>query len=127
MRTHMIGFANATKDSHNPEQLLCWAQHQCYIALANALNGAYSLGLGACPMTAFNPPEFSRMLKLPASSGPHRARGAWVSSRRAWAQEALSALRHAYLSVGSVGDRGGGRSARRPGRLPEPMLDWFTV
>jgi nitroreductase len=41
-----------------------------FIALGNAVNGAYSLGLGACPMTAFDPAEVSRLLELPATVVP---------------------------------------------------------
>jgi nitroreductase/dihydropteridine reductase len=70
IRAHVIELANATKDRLTPEQLLAWAQHQVFIALGNALNGAHSLGLGAGPMTAFNPPDFSRILNLPAHLVP---------------------------------------------------------
>jgi len=34
-----------------PEQRLRWSQEQVYIALGNAVNGAYSLGLGTLPDT----------------------------------------------------------------------------
>jgi nitroreductase/dihydropteridine reductase len=69
MRAYVIKLANAMNEL-GPEQLLSWAQHQVYIALGNALNGAQSLELGAGTMTAFNPPEFSRILKLPAHLVP---------------------------------------------------------
>jgi nitroreductase / dihydropteridine reductase len=69
MRAYVIKLANAMNEL-SPEQLLSWAQHQVYIALGNALNGAQSLGLGAGPMTAFNPPDFSRILELPAHLVP---------------------------------------------------------
>lgn len=69
MRAYVIKLANAMNEL-SPELLLSWAQHQVYIALGNALNGAQSLGLGAGAMTAFNPPDFSRVLKLPAHLVP---------------------------------------------------------
>ena len=53
-----------------PAQRLAWSKEQVYIALGNCLNGAYSLGLGACPMTAFQPPEFAKILGLPENLVP---------------------------------------------------------
>lgn len=70
MRAHVIALANDTNERLSPEQLLCWAQRQVFIALGNALNGAHSLGLGAGAMTAFNPADFSRILQLPAHLVP---------------------------------------------------------
>ena len=70
MRTYMVGMAKQRATTSTPEQLLHWTQCQVYIALGNAVNGAYSLGLGACPMTAFQPPEFARILGLPATLLP---------------------------------------------------------
>ena len=61
--------ANVANDM-TPEQRLQWSKEQVYIALGNALNGAYSLGLGACPMTAFQAPEFARILGLPDNLVP---------------------------------------------------------
>ncbi len=70
MRTAMVGLSRDVTASFSPEQLLHWSQCQVHIALGNAVNGAYSLGLGSCPMTAFKPPEFSRILGLPANLTP---------------------------------------------------------
>ncbi len=53
-----------------PERKLQWSQEQVYIALGNAVNGAYSLGLGACPMTAFKPDEVAAILDLPPTIVP---------------------------------------------------------
>ena len=64
MREGMIGFATDISNDMSPEQQLKWSQEQVYIALGNALNGAYALGLGACPMTAFRAAEYSRILEL---------------------------------------------------------------
>ena len=50
------------------------------IALGNAINGAYSLGLGACPMTNFKPPEFARILGLPANLAPTVLVSLWYAS-----------------------------------------------
>jgi nitroreductase/dihydropteridine reductase len=70
MREATIGFATDITSKMTPEQKLTWSQNQVHIALGNALNGAYSLGLGACPMTAFQPDEFARILGLPANIVP---------------------------------------------------------
>ncbi|MBN1629549.1 MAG: nitroreductase family protein [Thermoleophilia bacterium] len=53
-----------------PEQQLQWSREQVFIALGNAVNGAYSLGLGACPMTVFQADEFARILELPPTVAP---------------------------------------------------------
>jgi nitroreductase/dihydropteridine reductase len=70
MRLGMIGFATDISNEMSPKQQLKWSQEQVYIALGNALNGAYALGLGACPMTAFQPAEYSRILELPDTIVP---------------------------------------------------------
>ena len=57
-------------NSMTPEQRLHWSREQVFIALGNAVNGAYSLGLGACPMTAFQADEFARILELPPTVVP---------------------------------------------------------
>jgi nitroreductase/dihydropteridine reductase len=70
MRAFVIGMATDIAGRMTPEQQLQWSKEQVYIALGNALNGAYSLGLGACPMTAFDPAEYSRILSLPQTVVP---------------------------------------------------------
>jgi nitroreductase / dihydropteridine reductase len=47
------------------EQILHWAQCNVYLALANALNGAKSLGLDSCPMTGFDPKQYAQILSVP--------------------------------------------------------------
>lgn len=64
MRAFVIGMARDVAGRMTPQEQLQWSKEQVYIALGNALNGAYSLGLGACPMTAFDPAEYSRILGL---------------------------------------------------------------
>jgi nitroreductase / dihydropteridine reductase len=49
---------------------LSWASCQVYAAMTNCVNGAFSLGLGSCPMTYFKPEEVSRVLDLPANVTP---------------------------------------------------------
>ena len=63
-------FATQVANGMTPEQKLRWSQEQVYIALGNAVNGAYSLGLGACPMTAFKADEVARILELPPTVVP---------------------------------------------------------
>jgi len=70
IRARTIDLATDVSQRMTPEQRLQWSQSQVHIALGNALNGAYSLGLGACPMTAFKPDEFARILELPANLVP---------------------------------------------------------
>lgn len=70
IRERLTGMATGLADRMTPEQRLQWSQNQVFIALGNAVNGAHSLGLGACPMTAFDPNEFARVLDLPATVVP---------------------------------------------------------
>lgn len=44
---------------------LGYARSQVYILLANIVNGAKALGLDSCPVTNFQPEEFSRILGIP--------------------------------------------------------------
>jgi nitroreductase len=69
-REAMMELAANVANGMAPEQRLQWSKEQVYIALGNCLNGAYSLGLGACPMTAFQPPEFAKILGLPENLVP---------------------------------------------------------
>ena len=70
MRQGTFQMVTNVSSGMTPEQRLRWSQDQVYIALGNAVNGAYSLGLGACPMTAFKPDEVARILELPATVVP---------------------------------------------------------
>jgi nitroreductase / dihydropteridine reductase len=69
-RAPMLEFAGNVANGMAPEQRLQWSKEQVYIALGNCLNGAYFLGLGACPMTAFQPAEFAKILGLPDTLVP---------------------------------------------------------
>jgi len=57
-------------ETKSEQERLAWAQCQVYLCLGNALNGAVSLGLDACPMVGFEPKEYSRILGLPAHLTP---------------------------------------------------------
>jgi nitroreductase/dihydropteridine reductase len=70
MRERLVQMATNVSSGMTPEQRLQWSREQVFIALGNAVNGAYSLGLGACPMTAFDPAEVARLLELPATIVP---------------------------------------------------------
>lgn len=70
MRTESVGATRDKVANLDAEELLHWSQCQVFIALGNAINGAYSLGLGASPMTNFKPPEFARILGLPVNLTP---------------------------------------------------------
>ena len=69
-RLDLVGATRERVDGLDAEHLLQWSEYQVFIALGNAVNGAYALGLGACPMTNFKKPEFSTILGLPAHLSP---------------------------------------------------------
>ena len=56
--------------SMTPEQQMGFAREQIHIALANAVNGAKSLGLDSCPMGGFDPVAFADVLFLPEEYVP---------------------------------------------------------
>lgn len=70
MRIDLVGATRDRVASFDAEHLLQWSEYQVFIALGNAVNGAYELGLGACPMTNFKKPEFADILGLPANLSP---------------------------------------------------------
>ncbi len=70
MRGSLVELASNVSSGMSPEQKLQWSQNQVHIMLGNAVNGAYSLGLGSCPMTAFQPADFANILDLPANIVP---------------------------------------------------------
>jgi len=90
----IVGMATAVSDRMSPEQRLRWSQEQVYIALGNAVNGAHALGLGACPMTAFDPAAMARILELPPTLVPT----AMLSVGYA-ADEAKPKLRHPVSEI----------------------------
>ena len=47
-----------------PEAAHDWAARQCYIALGVFLSAAAMMGVDACPMEGFQPPEFDKVLGL---------------------------------------------------------------
>ena len=69
-RLDLVGATRERVASLDAEHRLQWSEYQVFIALGNAVNGAYALGLGACPMTNFKKPEFSTILGLPAHLSP---------------------------------------------------------
>jgi nitroreductase/dihydropteridine reductase len=56
--------------SMTPEQRLAFAREQVYLALANAVNGAKSLGIDSCPMGGFDPAAYAEILFLPEEYVP---------------------------------------------------------
>lgn len=70
MRSPLVEMAANVSSGMTPEQKLQWSQNQVHIMLGNAVNGAYSLGLASCPMTAFQADEVARILGLPANLVP---------------------------------------------------------
>jgi len=70
VRNMVIDLAHQFTDGMTPDQKLCWAQSQVFLALGNAVNGAKSLGFDSCPMGGFDPKEYTRILKIPAPLVP---------------------------------------------------------
>lgn len=68
--TGFIGMIRGFLKSLSPDARLPWAQRQTYIALANGLNGAKSLGFDSCPIEGFMPDQVSQILSLPKSLVP---------------------------------------------------------
>jgi len=93
-REGMVAFATKLTTGMTSEQRLAWSREQVHIALGNAVNGAYSLGLGACPMTAFDPAVLGRALGLPETLVPT----AIVSVGHA-AEEGALKLRHPVSDI----------------------------
>jgi nitroreductase len=65
VRNMVVGIAKEMTGKMSPEQKLCWAKSQVFLALGNAVNGAKSLGFDSCPMGGFDPAEYSRVLRIP--------------------------------------------------------------
>lgn len=65
-----IGMVNGTVQGLSGDARLAWAQRQTYLALANGINGAKSLGFDSCPMEGFDPAAFSEILGLPDTLVP---------------------------------------------------------
>ena len=66
LREMLVGVSKGMFGAMSSPQRVEWAKCQVFLALANALNGAKSLGLDSCPMTGFDPIECTRVLSLPA-------------------------------------------------------------
>jgi len=65
LSTKIAGMMKEYVDKMDRNRRLAFAREQVYIALANALNGAKSLGLDSCPMGGFDPAAYSDILFLP--------------------------------------------------------------
>ena len=70
IRKTAMNIAKGMTGAMSPEAKLGWAKCQVYLALETALYGAASLELASCPMTGFNPAEYTRILKLPENLVP---------------------------------------------------------
>ena len=64
------GFASGMLAGMTPDQRLRFAETNVYLALANAINGAKALGFDSCPMGAFDPVAYARILGLPVHLVP---------------------------------------------------------
>ncbi len=65
----VMGIAAEMAQEPEPE-LRAWITGQAYIAATYGLLGAQALGLDCCPMTHFEPREYSRILGLPENIVP---------------------------------------------------------
>ncbi len=64
IREHVVGLARGHGDKPYEERL-AYAKNQVFITLATAIYGAKALGFDSCPMTSFQPREYSRILDIP--------------------------------------------------------------
>lgn len=48
----------------NKRELIDWSKKQCYIAAANMMTGAKTLGIDSCPMEGFNEDELLKVLDI---------------------------------------------------------------
>lgn len=69
-RNQYIGMIRKYIESMSPERRLSFAREQVFIALANAVNGAKSLGFDSCPMGGFDPSAYSEALFIPEEYVP---------------------------------------------------------
>jgi nitroreductase len=65
LREMLVGMSKGMFGGMSSQQRAEWAKCQVFLALANAVNGAKSLGLDSCPMTGFDSAECARVLALP--------------------------------------------------------------
>ena len=63
--TRYTGLMKEYIEAMSREQRLAFAREQVHIALANAVNGAKSLGIDSCPMGGFDPLAYADILFLP--------------------------------------------------------------
>ncbi len=63
-RGMMVGLFESLSEEH----LQHWATRQTYLALQRLTDAAALLGIDACPIEGFTPPEYNQILKLPEKS-----------------------------------------------------------
>ncbi len=52
------------KQFKNDRELIDWSKKQCYIAAANIMTGAKSIGIDSCPIEGFNQKEIEKILEI---------------------------------------------------------------
>jgi nitroreductase len=62
MTNMVVDVARNMAGGMSSEAKLAWAQCQVYLALGNAVNGAKALGFDSCPMTGFDPAQYTAIL-----------------------------------------------------------------
>jgi nitroreductase/dihydropteridine reductase len=70
VRGHVMRLANGLCQRLSFEERVAWAKNQIFLAAANAFLGAKALGFDSCPITNFQPAEYSRILDIPAHLVP---------------------------------------------------------
>jgi nitroreductase len=53
-------------EGFDPETRIAWASRQVYLTLGQFMTSAAVLGIDTCPMEGFSPPDYDRLLDLPA-------------------------------------------------------------
>lgn len=65
-----IGMMRNWAKGASQDNLKSWSQKQCYLGLANAINGAKDLGFDSCPMEGFDKEAYAKILELPENLIP---------------------------------------------------------
>lgn len=68
VKASLTRYANFHKNELNPYMsTFAWSAKQCYIALANMMTGAASLGIDSCPIEGFSKKDVDALLELDIS------------------------------------------------------------
>jgi nitroreductase len=64
LKAYLQRYAGFMEDKSDPESLKHWSEKQAYIASANMMTGAASLGIDSCPIEGFVRSEVEKVLEI---------------------------------------------------------------